>query len=48
LTKKPSFVFLSLVPTAVVSAQTASAPKRGIAETDLTKFIWSTDPASAR
>lgn len=37
-------MFLSLVLTAVVSAQTASAPKRLIAETDVLNFIWSTDP----
>ncbi len=36
------FVFVALTP--VADAQPASTPRRPIAETDVMKFVWSTDP----
>lgn len=45
MTKKlPFTALLSVTLAAAVGAQTASSAKRPIAETDITKFIWSTDP----
>lgn len=45
MTKKlPFTALLSLTLAVAVGAQTAPSAKRSIAETDITKFIWSTDP----